>query len=228
MKKNIVKCLGLIILAIFTFISCKKENSSSSNSAASSPSGYNINVDNKSFKFDGDKSGLNKDTTMGAIIMKDNNSEMFNLMLFKVNKTDTVIDFLLSTSFSTTSLLSSNLKYGIKYQMLDSTNTMKNDKVEIYINNNNYGPYDVQLSFSNSNTKLEVGSIFSGSIIGKVYNEDVEYTNIEDLPSISGSFKVVYIDNIWDNNSSNGSSMSSETKKNIIESYYKLLKAQKD
>lgn len=224
MKKNIVKGLGLIILSIFIFISCKKENSSSSNSAASSPSGYNINLDNKSFKFDGDKSGLNKDTTMGAIIMKDNNSEMFNLMLFKVNKTDTVIDFLLSTTFSSASLLNSNLKYGTKNSLFDSINRM-----EIYFNNNlNYGPYDVQLSLSNPKTKLEVGSIFSGSITGKVYNDDVEYTNIEDLPSISGSFKVVYIDNIWDNNSSNGSSMSYEVKKNIIESYYKLLKSQND
>jgi len=161
---------------------------------------------------------------MGAIIMKDNNSEMFNLMLFKVNKTDTVIDFLLSTTFSSASLLNSNLKYGTKNSLFDSINRM-----EIYFNNNlNYGPYDVQLSLSNPKTKLEVGSIFSGSITGKVYNDDVEYTNIEDLPSISGSFKVVYIDNIWDNNSSNGSSMSYEVKKNIIESYYKLLKSQND
>lgn len=226
MNRNIIKLLGLVFLTALTITSCKKETTTAS-SASTGVSSYQVKLDNLSFNFSGDKSGLNKDTTLGAIISKDS-SGLYTLSLFEIKKDMkeiTDIKFLLSTSFN--SFSTSKINYGIK----DSLNGFSN-RMDIMTTVAgkliSYEPYDVQLLFNNSNAAPSVGSILSGSISGKVYKDDnnnSENISIENLPSISATFKAVLIDELSEN-SSQTFVTNNEYQKNILDKYQKLLKSQ--
>ena len=229
MNRNIIKLLGLVFLTALTITSCKKETATAS-SASTGVSSYQVKLDNLSFNFSGDKSGLNKDTTLGAIITKDSLG-LYTLSLFEIKKdmkdiTDiTDIKFLLSTSFN--SFSTSKINYGIKDSLTGFSNRM--DIITTVAGNSiSYEPYDVQLLFNKSTAAPSVGSILSGSISGKVYKDDnnnSENITIENLPSISATFKAVLIDE-FNENSSQTFVTNNEYQKSILDKYLKLLKSQ--
>ena len=228
MNRNIIKLLGLVFLTALTITSCKKETATAS-SASTGVSSYQVKLDNLSFNFSGDKSGLNKDTTLGAIITKDSLG-LYTLSLFEIKKDMkeiTDIKFLLSTSFN--SFSTSKINYGIKDSLTGFSNRM-DIMTTVAGKSISYEPYDVQLLFNKSNAAPSVGSILSGSISGKVYKDDnnnSENISIENLPSISATFKAVLIDELNENTSQTFAT-NKEYQKSMIEKYYKLLKAQND
>ena len=88
MKKKIFNFLGVAILSVFTLASCKKETTTPTNSTSSNTSdttkvvsdttkntlgssGFNIKVNTTNYEFIGDKTGISKDSTTGAMIFKD-------------------------------------------------------------------------------------------------------------------------------------------------------------
>jgi hypothetical protein len=227
MNRNIIKLLGFVFLTALTITSCKKETTTAS-SASTDVSSYQVKLDNLSFNFSGDKSGFNKDTTLGAIIIKDDSLGLYTLSLFEIKKDlkeITDIKFLISTSFN--SFSTSKINYGIKDSITGFSNRM-----DIITNSAgkmiSYQPYDVQLVFNKSTAAPSVGSILSGSISGKVYKDDnnnSENITIENLPSISATFKAVLIDE-FNENSSQTFVTNNEYQKSILDKYLKLLKSQ--
>jgi len=239
MKKKIFKVLGVAILSVFTLASCKKEtttptnpsngnttdttNNNSGNTKDTTKnilgvSSFNIKVNTTTYEFTGDKTG--KDSTMGAMIMKDKKTGKFQLMFIYQKKdanSDTTM-FSLMAKFSSLS----NTSYSSTSKDSLMVMTVISGKSGFM-----YFQDDVQLTFTNASINPTVGSIITGAINGKLTGIDL-LTFQTVLHPISGSFKAVYIGEINGLNSNQPVAMKKELNKSMIEKYYKLLKAQND
>ena len=199
MKKKIFKAIGLVALAVFTFTSCKKESTTPTGSTTgtikqdttkntSLLSGFAIKVNATSYDFTGDKTGMSKDSSMGAMIMKDKKTGKFQLMFIYQKKdanSDTTM-FSLMAKFSSLS----NTSYSSTSKDSLMVMTVISGKSGFM-----YFQDDVQLTFTNASINPTVGSIISGAINGKLTGIDL-LTFQTVLHPISGSFKAVYIGEI--------------------------------
>ncbi len=232
MKKKIFKVLGVAILSVFTLASCKKETTTPTNSTSSNTtdttkntlgaSGFNIKVNTTNFEFIGDKTGLSKDSTNVAMIVKDKSTGKYNLLfmyLKKENSTDTSM-FMLTAPVS--SLSNTNFTSASKDTLMVLTAlTGKSGFM--------YSQEDVRLTFTNSTSTPVKGSIISGSINGKIIGLD--FSTFEQVShTMSGTFKAVYFgeSSDFESNQPQPVAMKKELNKSMIEKYYKLLKAQND
>ena len=232
MKKKIFKVLGVAILSVFTLASCKKETTTPTNSTSSNTtdttkntlgaSGFNIKVNTTNFEFIGDKTGVSKDSTNVAMIVKDKSTGKYNLLfmyLKKENSTDTSM-FMLTAPIS--SLSNTNFTSTSKDTLMVLTAlTGKSGFM--------YFQEDVRLTFTNSTSTPVKGSIISGSINGKMNGFDLStLPNQQVSHPISGTFKAVYFGESSEFESNQPVAMKKELNKSTIEKYYKLLKAQND
>jgi len=250
MKKKIFKVLGVVILSVFTLASCKKEtttptnpsngnttdttnnNSGNTKDTTNNNSGntndttknilgvssFNIKVNTTTYEFTGDKTG--KDSTMGAMVMKDKTTGKFHLafMYQKVNSnSDTAMFSLVAQlpTLSNTKFTSSSNDTLIVLTMLSSKGGFM------------YFQESVDMNFTSTYNSPSVGTIISGSIDGKIAGFD--FTDFSQVSHpISGNFKAVYIGEYDNGTLQNPVALKKILSSNVMNKYNRLLKAKND
>lgn len=241
MKRKVFKFFGVAIIATFTLVSCKKETATPTNPSNGNTtdttknnsgntndttknilgvSSFNIKVNTTTYEFTGDKTGMSKDSTMGAMVMKDKTTGKFQLafMYQKVNNNSDTAIFSLVTqlpSLSNTKFTSSSNDTLIVMTMLSGKGGFM------------YFQESVDLNFANTYSSPSVGAIISGSISGQIGGIDLVNFSQVSHP-ISGNFKAVYIGEYDKGTLQNPVALKKILNSNVINKYNRLLKAQND
>jgi len=240
MKKKIFKVLGVAILSVFTLASCKKETTTPTNPSNGNTtdttnnnsgntdttkntlgfSGFNIKVNTTTYEFTGDKTGMSKDSTMGAMVMKDKTTGKFRIAFVyqKVNSNSDTAMFTLVTQLPTLS----NTKFTSSSNDTLMVLTALTGKSGFM-----YSQESVDMNFTKTYNSPSVGAIISGSIDGKIAGFD--FTDFSQVSHpISGNFKAVYIGEFESEAMNNPVALKKILSSNVMNKYNKYLKAQND
>lgn len=240
MKKKVFKFFGVAIIAAFTLVSCKKETTTPTNPSNGNTtdttnnsgntndttknilgvSSFNIKVNTTTYEFTGDKTGMTKDSTMGAMVMKDKTTGKFQLAFVykKVNSNSDTSMFSFLAQLPTLT----NTKY----------NASSNDTLIVLTALSGKGGFmyfqeSVDLNFANTYSSPSVGAIISGSISGQIAGFD--FTDFSQVSHpISGNFKAVYIGEYDNGTLQNPVALKKILNSNVMNKYNRLLKAQND
>ncbi len=240
MKKKVFKFFGVAIIAAFTLVSCKKETTTPTNPSNGNTtdttnnsgntndttknilgvSSFNIKVNTTTYEFTCDKTGMTKDSTMGAMVMKDKTSGKFQLAFVykKVNSNSDTSMFSFLAQLPTLS----NTKFTASSNDTLIVMTALSGK-----NGFMYFQESVDLNFANTYSSPSVGAIISGSISGQIAGFD--FTDFSQVSHpISGNFKAVYIGEFDSETLQNPVALKKMLNSNVINKYNRLLKAQND
>ena len=240
MKKKVFKFFGVAIIAAFTLVSCKKETTTPTNPSNGNTtdttnnsgntndttknilgvSSFNIKVNTTTYEFTGDKTGMTKDSTMGAMVMKDKTTGKFQLAFVykKVNSNSDTSMFSFLAQLPTLS----NTKFTASSNDTLIVMTALSGK-----NGFMYFQESVDLNFANTYSSPSVGAIISGKIDGKIAGFD--FTDFSQVSHpISGNFKAVYIGEFDSETLQNPVALKKMLNSNVINKYNRLLKAQND
>ena len=239
MKRKVFKFFGVAIIAAFTLVSCKKETTTPTNPSNGNTtdttnnnsgntndttknilgvSSFNIKVNTTTYEFTGDKTG--KDSTMGAMVMKDKTTGKFQLA-FVYNKVNSNSDTVTFTLLAQLPKLT-NTKYTASSNDTLIVMTGLSGK-----NGFMYFQESVDLNFLSTYNSPSVGTIISGSINGQIAGIDfITFSQVSH--PISGNFKAVYIGEFDSGTLQNPVALKKMLNSNVMNKYNRLLKAQND